>query len=417
MVEPTIDMANILYISLTGMTEALGESQVVQYLVDLAKDNKIYLLSFEKPTEETKYTQMRNKLSSANIKWEYLIYSNKYGVLSTILQIISAYKHLKKIVRENNIHVIHTRSLIPAVIGMLLKSTNQAKLLFDIRGFAIDEKIVDGRLKENSILAKILKKIEAITYKKSDHIVTLTHASKPIINDKYNVDNQKISVIPTCANEGLFKPYSQSMKTELRRKNGYTVEDIIFIHSGSLNNWVDFEAEIKLFEELQKLDMNARFLIINKGQHDLIKNYLKNSSLDPERVKITSANFNEMNDYLNIADVCVFFIKPSFAKKASAPTKFAELVSCQLISITNKNYGDMDFYLNNYKVGMLVDLDKVHHEAKILAESVLSYVKESKNSIGYNASDFISCFKNHFSKDLAVQRYQTIYDQLCEDAL
>lgn len=395
------------------MTESLGESQVVQYLLELSKKNSIYLLSFEKPVDEVKYQEMKSRLKNANISWRYFTYSNKFGVLSTAWQITQAIFLLSNIVQKNKIDIVHTRSLVPAVIGMILKKISGVKLLFDIRGFAIDEKIVDGRLKENSFLTRWLKKIERVVYRNSDHIVTLTHASKPIIVERYNIKSDNITVIPTCANKELFSPVSADEKLKLRQKYSYSDEDVIILHSGSVNNWVDFDAEITLFKHISLQNNNTKFIILNKGQHALIDTYVEKYQLEKTRYRILSAEFSEMKEYLNIADLCVFFIKPSFAKLASAPTKFAELVACNLPSVTNTQYGDMEYYLSSYQVGMLLELQEVHRYPETIAAKVIDYV--SANIHQFNKNEFDKCFMNHFSRGLAVERYNNIYGQLCGD--
>lgn len=403
-------MATVLYISLTGMTEPLGESQVVQYLLELVKSNTIHLLSFEKPVDKDKYARMKEKLSKAGIKWTYFEYSNRYGVLSTLKQITVAFFMMAKLVRKDKVEIIHARSLIPAVIGMLLTKISNAKLLFDIRGFAIDEKIMDGRLKQNSWLVRALKKLEQSVYKHSDHIVTLTHASKPIMEEKYHIKREDITVIPTCANMELFKTISADEKCALRAEKGFSGNDFVILHNGSLNNWVDFDAEIKLFEQLAQMKANIKFLFLNKGQHALIQSYLEKSKIESQRYKIFAADFDQVCNFINLSDLCVFFIKPSFSKQASAPTKFAELVACHLPSITNTQYGDMEYYLNSYRVGMLLDLQEVHLDPKKSAHRVMKFVEQDNQQ--RHVDDFDHLFSQHFSKQVAVERYLHVYESL-----
>lgn len=405
-------MTNILYISLTGMTEALGESQVVQYLLELAKYNSIHLLSFEKPVAKEKYQHMQTQLQAANIHWNYFEYSNRYGIASTAWQICLAIYLLSKLVKKQKIHIIHTRSLIPGVMGMVLKKLFKLKLLFDIRGFAIDEKIMEGRLKPQSWVTRFLKKIEAKVYKNADHIVTLTHASKPIIEKSYAVAAEKITVIPTCANAELFQPLTAADKIKLKTRLGFAAEDLIILHSGSLNAGVDFTAEVKLFAELNKLHSHAKFLILNQGQHPSILAELEKYQVDKNNCKILAVDFDQVGTYLNIADVCVFFIKPSPAKQASAPTKFAELVACHLYSVTNIHYGDLEYYLQHYRVGLLLDLSLVHAEPQQAALTVADFIAQCRSTEIQDTQEFERLFAHHFSKKLAVEKYQHIYNQL-----
>jgi glycosyltransferase involved in cell wall biosynthesis len=405
-------MANVVYISLTGMTEPLGESQVVQYLLELVKNNSIFLLSFEKPTRAEKYNRMRAILNKADIKWHFFKYSNRFGIFSTGFQIIQAFILLIKLIKKNDIQVIHARSLIPAIIGLLLAKICNVKLLFDIRGFAIEEKIVDGRLKPRSMLTWLLKKVESTVYKMADHVVSLTHSSRPILEKQYQVHSDNLTVIPTCANAELFKVFSSDEKAVLRVTSGFSASDFIILHNGSLNYWVDFEAEIKLFEELHKLNSDIKFIFLNKGQHDLIEMYLEKSTLNRNHCSIVSADFNEVVQYLNISDLCVFFVKPSFAKQASAPTKFAEMVACHLSSVTNTQYGDMEYYINTYKVGLLLNLIDLHQNPAQAAYKVINYIAEYQQAKPSIQQHFSDLFTEHFSKQIAVARYQEIYNKL-----
>lgn len=395
------------------MTESIGESQVIQYLLELAKYNSIYLLSFEKPAEKNKFLPMMKRLNNANIQWKYFEYSNRFGILSSFSQISLAFLFLAKWVKKEKIQIIHSRSYIPAMVGLLLKKIFKVKLLFDIRGFGVDEKIMHGRLKEGSLLTYCLKKLELSLYKNSDHIVTLTHVSKSIIEDKFHVNPVNISIIPTCANLELFKPKSTAEKAALRKEAGFSPQDIIILRNGSLNGSYDLDAEFKLFEQLALLDNNIKILFLNQGHHKDIQYYLDKYKIDKKICKIISVDFHEVSSYISLADLCVFFVIPSFAKQASAPTKFAEIVACHLPAVTNTKYGDMEYYFNSYKVGILLDLDEIHSNPKKSAEKVMVYLK-IKNKQN-NDFEFDNLFQSYFSKQIAVERYQQLYSVLAPE--
>ncbi|MDZ7817334.1 MAG: hypothetical protein U5K55_01420 [Aliarcobacter sp.] len=70
-------MKKILYISLTGMTEPLGRSQVLEYLFDLSKENEYYLISFERESDLKNIDEIKGLIKDYNIKWNYFIYSSK----------------------------------------------------------------------------------------------------------------------------------------------------------------------------------------------------------------------------------------------------------------------------------------------------------------------------------------------------
>jgi len=189
---------------------------------------------------------------------------------------------------------------------------------------------------------------------------------------------------------------------------GYDEKDKIIIHTGTVSGWYNFEAEVKLIKEMMKQDDNIHFLILNKKEHSFIKKITSQYQLLADKIKITSSPFDEMYKYLNIADASIFFIKPSYSKQASAPTKFAENVACHLPSITNIGVGDMEFYLKQYNVGFLVDLSKLNDNLKDVAREILEQLEHQP----FKKDDYQKLFNQHFDKDRAVQKYQVIYKQL-----
>ncbi|WP_373032848.1 glycosyltransferase [Sulfurovum sp.] len=401
-------VANVFYISLTGMTEPLGRSQVLEYLMDLSKENEIYLLSFERENDLKNVDEIQELIKDQNIQWQYLTYSNKYGVISTLWQLVLAIRLGSKTVHKHSIDIVHARSMIPATMGWVLKKMHGVKLLFDIRGFAIDEKVDSGRLQKSSLLYKLLKKLDNHLYKVSDHIVTLTHAAKEILHNSLNVPEEKITVIPTCANKELFKLLDEDEKRAFKSTLGYSEKDKIVVHTGTVSGWYDFESEVKLVKELMRQDEDVHFLVLNKHEQPFIQKMISKYLLPLERVKISSSAFDEVYKYLNIADVSLFFIKPSFSKQASAPTKFAENVACLLPSITNGNVGDMGFYLEHYSVGKVIDLDTLDDNLALVATELLREMGVPE----YETEVFERLFSEHFDKEMAVRKYQAIYEQL-----
>ena len=312
------------------MTEPLGRSQVLEYLIDLSKNNKIYLISFEREHDLDSVDEIKDLIKDHNIEWQYMVYSNKYGVASTVWQILQAIRLGSKIIKKHSIDIVHARSMIPATMGLLLKKMYGVKLLFDIRGFAIDEKVDSGRLQKNSLLYKILKKLDDHLYKASDLIVTLTHAAKGILHNSLGITEEKITVIPTCANKEVFRLLDEGQKKAFKSTLGYAEEDKIVIHTGTVSGWYDFESEVKLVKEMMRQDEHIRFLVLNKHEQVFIQKMFDDYQLPSERVKVSSSSFDEVYKYLNIADISLFFIKASYSKQASAPTKFAENVVCRL---------------------------------------------------------------------------------------
>ena len=397
---------NVLYISIMGMSEPLGKSQVLEYLSDLSNNYSMFLYSFEKDLRKEIINDLSKKMEREKIKWSFQKYSNKHGIFSTIKQIFSSYRELKILVKQNNIKLIHARSLIPVVIALFLKRKFKLKVIFDIRGFQIDEKAEVGRLKKGSILFKLLKKIEHYSYKKSNSIVTLTYASVLYISQY--CDNKKIAVIPTCANKQLFKRISTQEKSQFKQDVGYANTDKILLHVGAVSNWYDFDNELKIVSKLMLDDPNLQFLVINKSEHSFISKKVNEFQIDTKRLKVIEVDFYDMYKYLNVVDASIFIIKATFSKTASAPTKFAENLACGLFSITNNGIGDMNkFFQENKTIGYSFDINEIDSNINGICENIMNGMNIEKDMIEYD-----NVYNEYLSKEMAIKKYSKIYNHL-----
>ncbi len=136
----------ILFISIDGMCDQLGQSQVLPYLIGLSKEGfEITIISCEKPVNFNKNENIIKNLTSLNnINWKYCFYQTKIPLVSQLQNFLT----LKKITQQeigNSNTVLHCRSYLPSLIGMQLKKKLNIKYIFDMRGFWADERI-DGNI-------------------------------------------------------------------------------------------------------------------------------------------------------------------------------------------------------------------------------------------------------------------------------
>ena len=137
----------VLYISYDGMTDPLGQSQVIPYLSKLSKHNiEFHILSAEKTENFSKNKERISEiLDNTGIEWHYIKYNKKPPVLSTIKDIRKLNKKATYLHKKYSFDLCHCRSYISAFAGLKLKNKFSLPFLFDMRGFYADER-VDGNL-------------------------------------------------------------------------------------------------------------------------------------------------------------------------------------------------------------------------------------------------------------------------------
>src|SRR3989344_9514247 len=146
-----------LYITFTGLSDPLGQSQVLPYIDDLSKKGiEFYLVSLEKTKDSAKIKELKNKLKALGVHWYPLRYFKHHKILM-MLNMAQCFLVSLYLVLFKKIKIIHSRSYLPLFSVLLLKKTCNVKLIFDMRGFWPKELVDSGRIKNNSIYYTILK--------------------------------------------------------------------------------------------------------------------------------------------------------------------------------------------------------------------------------------------------------------------
>src|SRR6218665_3252068 len=323
---------HVLFVSYDGMTDPLGQSQVLPYLLGLQKKGyRISLISFEKPDRfQNDGEYIRKVCSTGQINWHPLTYTKRPPVLSTVFDIWKMKRKFRQIHSETPIDLIHCRSYISAFLG--IKHQKSIPWIFDMRGFWADER-VEGNIWdiEKPLYKKIyqfFKKKELQFFNQSSAIVSLTHAGKKeILSWKtLKIIEQKITVIPCCVDLNLFDPNRiskeqiENKRIELGLENKHIVGYV-----GSIGTWYMLTEMLIAFKELQQDDENNVFLFVTREPSNRILDEAVKLGLRKESIKIVSALHHEVPIFLSLFDCSIFFIKPSFSKTASSQTKQGEL--------------------------------------------------------------------------------------------
>jgi len=147
-------------------------------------------------------------------------------------------------------------------------------------------------------------------------------------------------------------------------------------------------------------------LVVNKSDHALIRQKLAALGIANDRVEIVAANYNEVANYIGRMDFGLFFIKPVFSKKASAPTKLGEFLACGIPCLTNAGVGDVDEVLQSSQTGIC--LQSFSPEAFTEAHRQMCDLLQDEELAGRCRQTA----EKYFSLEQGVAEYQRIYREL-----
>lgn len=394
------------------MTDPLGQSQVIPYLAGLTKKGfHITLLSAEKQENYQKHHQQISELLKIHqIKWVPVNYTKSPPVLSTLKDIRTLIKTAKKLHKKQSFSIVHCRSYIAAFVGQYMKKKFGVKFLFDMRGFWPDER-VDGKIwnLSNPVFAAVyryFKNKEAQFLQDADAVVSLTNAGKTeMIKWKdHFIKPEKISIIPCCADLNHFD-YNQASKAEdWRKKLRINPKHYVLNYLGSIGTWYMLHEMLQFFKSCLSIQPNSVFLFITKDNPEIIQSKARSIGIDLNKIIITPAERNELPNMLSICNASLFFIKPVWSKKASSPTKMAELMGMGIPIIANAGVGDVDELITENPNGIL--LNEFSEQAYIDTAKHLFEMIDIDKAISRKLAI------KHFSLKGGIERYATIYQKL-----
>jgi len=402
---------NTLYISYDGMTDPLGQSQVLPYLIYLSKKGyKITILSAEKTKNfENNKQFIYNQIKDTGIDWQYIKYTASPPVISTLWDIYKLKKNALKLHRQKKFKIIHCRSYISALIGLHFKKKMNIPFIFDMRGFWADER-VDGKIwnLKNPVfnaVYKYFKRKEKEFINRADHIITLTKQGKNILNSwQTNINPTPVSVIPCCVDTQLFSYDNiNADKVEAYRKTLNIKEGTkIISYLGSLGTWYMADEMMDFYKSLSAQKPEYKFMFISYDNPEDILKLADKYSIDHQRIIVVKARRDEVPVLLSLSSISIFFIKPVFSKKASSPTKQAEVLSMGIPIICNDGIGDTSEIITSNKVGIIIKNFNLEDYLNAINQ-IDNIIETPKNNIRKVALDL-------FSLDTGGEKYTTIYN-------
>jgi glycosyltransferase involved in cell wall biosynthesis len=399
----------VLYITYDGLCDPLGQSQVVPYLIALAKKNiKIYILSFEKKGIFKK-TNLLNKteqiLCQNAIKWQRLKYHKNLRLLATLYDVIYGYICGLLLINRHQLNIIHARGYVSAFIASCLKKTTRIKFIFDMRGFWVEEKVDAGFWSKKSIGYKLAKSLEKVMLDSADRIVVLTEKARLFLASQIPKKNDIIEVIPTCVDLNNFKPLEGLKKDSLQDK-------LVILYSGSIGTFYGFKDAVEFFKVLLGKEQRSFFLGLINNQPDAAENILKADGLPPHSYRILSLNHMEVSNWVKEADVSLIFYHRDNSYAGCWPTKFAESLACGVPVIANKNIGDCDDIIEKEKIGFILE-DFTNSEYKKVIDKFLPVLKD-RDLLRIRCRNVA---ERLFSLDNGIKRYLNIYNRLYESII
>ena len=164
MVKENFIMKKALYLSIDGLLDPLGQSQIFPYIKKLSENNIFfYICTIENKKNKNKLKKFNNEIRKyPNTNWKYAFFSKKKGKFNRILELSLLYLIFIKTIFNKKDRYNSLQKLPTNVYLFTFKNFFKKKIIFDTRGSWFDERIDGGMLKTSGLdflVYKFLKKL------------------------------------------------------------------------------------------------------------------------------------------------------------------------------------------------------------------------------------------------------------------
>lgn len=406
-------MIKSLFISYNGAAEHLSHSQVIPYLKGLSERGvKAIMLSYEKPEairDEETIRGISEDLRRSGIEWHFLKYHKRPGMIAKIYDIIAGIMYSAWLARKHKIDILHARSTIPAVIASTVSFFLGIDYIFDMRGLLAEEYADGGLWRRGSLKYRLVNKVERRLLASSDAIVMLTDKIRGVLTARdgclSGYDRSRIYVIPCCVDLDKF--------TAGRAKDAAVASRLglggrfVFGYVGSLGTWYMVDEMTDFFLAAKESMPEAHFSVLTQSGRKHIDEAAAKRRVGISDISVSEEPPHRVPLFMSTIDAGLFFIKPSFSKQASSPTKLAEFLACGVPVVINSGVGDTEAVVRGERVGVVVS-DFSDSSYRAAAEKLKELLKQGEPL----RQRCRQAAERHFSMNKGCDKYMEIYMRL-----
>jgi colanic acid biosynthesis glycosyl transferase WcaI len=298
--------------------------------------------------------------------------------------------------------------LLVGLSGWWIAFVRQSPLVFEVRDLWPESLAAVGVGDENSLLHHALAAIAGFLYRRSDRIVVVTPAFKEHLMQRWQVAEDKISIIENGVETDLFAPASAAANAALRHELGADGKFLV-CYIGTMGMAHGLETLLDAAAELQRRNSNAQFLLVGEGaEKERIKAMAQSRGLSSVRF-LDQRPRERIPAFISASDACLVLLKKTDVFKTVIPTKMLESMSCARPVILGVD-GQARQIIEDADAGIAIKPE--NSEALVNAISRLSADRKLGTELGQRGREHIV---QYFSRGRTAGKYIDVLQSLMHD--
>lgn len=304
---------------------------------------------------------------------------------------------LKSLTVKADLIFVQSTPPTQGLMAAIIKKIKHIPFVYNLQDVFPDSLVGLGMTDEKSLIWRIGKKIESITYQNADKIIVISDAIRDNIRQK-GVPNHKIHKIYNWVNTENVFPVKKEENPIYER---YKIEKDKFniVYAGNLGYAQNIEAILNIAYELRSNE-DIRFIIFGEGAQ---KQYYIETASEKGLSNITFLPllpYNEVSYVYSLGDLCMLTCKKGFGKSAM-PSKMWNIMACgsPVLAIFDSE-SDVEHIVKDENIGYFVDA-----EGYLEAVEIIDKAKENKKELIEKGKNARMVVEKKYCSQMAVKKY------------
>lgn len=282
------------------------------------------------------------------------------------------------------------------VMGAIIKKIRRKRFIYVIDDMFPDSLVAAKITKEGSILYRIGRWMEKVTYRNADDIIVISDNMKQRVSEK-GVSAEKVYVVYNWIDENVIKPIERQNNTlftelELDEKLFYVT------YAGNLGHSQNIEVILRAAERLK--NTTIEFLIFGEGsQKEQLKKMLAERQLTNIRL-LPLQPYERVSEVYSLGDVSIVTCYPGTGKTALPSKTWSIMAAGRPVIASFDKASDMERIIVESKAGLFADAD----DDKRLSECIMELYQnpERCRKMGQSAQKFV---QENIARSVSTKRY------------
>jgi glycosyltransferase involved in cell wall biosynthesis len=273
-------------------------------------------------------------------------------------------------------------------------------MIFDLRGLMAEEYVDAGLWRRGGLAYRITNWVQRAALRRADGIVMLTEAVREYLFE-HEPPAAPVAVIPCCAEVPCVDGRAGRSR-DIRAELGLSDRPVM-VYVGKFTGWYMEREMVDFYRSACRLRPELLFLVLTQSDPFPIEEAFRHGGVPPSNYVIARAEPAEVGDYLAAADFGISFVRPSFSKISSSPTKVGEYLAAGL-PVVSTTIGDLAELFADGKLGVLVDdFSPAAYEAAARAVETLARDPSARERCRTVAREQLSL------RHVGIPRYDRLY--------